>query len=383
MSEEITKIEVIDEVAVYEKLSKVYPVKETLIELASDYKGLVVTEETFEQAKKARMVLRQPRYDIRNKEKEISSVLNNIKARNKKIADDLIALIQPVENVIDIEIKSIEAMKEAERLERERIKAEQMTAWLNKAQAILTYADTISTVKTLDEAKAILDKVLAIEVTEDEYGAYELVANQNLSITIDLIKSNIESREQAEKERLELEAKQLADARNAYLEYFKKIDDAMTTKELLKAIEDDKTAKLRRLEELEAAEKKRLEEIEAQKKIEERRLIVHNTLVDEYVELFGEQFRGLADVMPDAEIRRIIDEQLAKQYPETINTMTVDGDVCVEYSNTDYEDYIKYNEAIDNVVNHLKNIQQEVNDGAVKIRFEDTVTFLIESKWNV
>jgi hypothetical protein len=107
--------------------------KAKLAELVKDYESLVVTEETYEEAKKARKVIRDERFVIQNILKENKGILNKIKTDQEAKADELIAIIQPTEDRIDEAIKKIEQAKEEEKKRKEAelaLKISQRTATL-------------------------------------------------------------------------------------------------------------------------------------------------------------------------------------------------------------------------------------------------------------
>ena len=104
-------------------LSKFDVTKNELTEFIGHYTNLLVTEETYEEAKKARMVIREKRYLIQNQQaiNDKARIEWNKRAmsENKAKAEELIGILLPTEEVIDAGIKEIEAKKEAERLQRE------------------------------------------------------------------------------------------------------------------------------------------------------------------------------------------------------------------------------------------------------------------------
>jgi hypothetical protein len=247
--------------------------KEQLIKLADDYKNLVVTEETFEQSKKARLVIRQERYDIQKIEKANNSILNDLKKQNKAIAGDLIEIIQPTENKIDEQIKAIEAKKAEEKAEKERQKAEQMAEWVQKATSILNYTDDLFEAESLLEVNKVVDEISNLDLTEESYGAYLLIAQQNAAkvmeqskIAIERINKALEAAEALIAQQREAELKrvqeaeqrkveELVSARVAYKEYFHNIPDVeLEAADLLGLIETDKQLKLDKLAELEELE---------------------------------------------------------------------------------------------------------------------------------
>lgn len=97
--------------------------KEELQKWANDYKNLVVTKDTYEDAIKARKVLRDARLKVAGILKENKSVLNSEKSKQEEKAAELIAITEPIEEKIDAGIKAID---EEKRIEKERKEKEAM-----------------------------------------------------------------------------------------------------------------------------------------------------------------------------------------------------------------------------------------------------------------
>lgn len=108
--------------------------KADLITFVSDYQNLIVTPETFEDAKKARATIREKRYDIQRIEKSNNDQLNDLKTQNKNNAAELLEILLPIENSIDAGIKTIEQKKAAEKAEKERLEREKVAAELKAEQ---------------------------------------------------------------------------------------------------------------------------------------------------------------------------------------------------------------------------------------------------------
>ena len=230
-----------------------YPEKQDeLRQLANDYKDLVVTEETFGEAKKARKALRDERYSLQNIEKANNAILNDLKGKNKSLAQELIGIIRPVEDKIDEQIKSIEKKKAEEKAEKERKKQEQMAAWAKKAQDILSYTDRLVNPKGIVDVQNIIKEVESIEINENLFGAYTLIAEQNKAKVLEQSKTVLERLQRAEEEKKAEEERKYQEAVEAYKDYFgEEAPKELSTHGILKAIEQDKKEKLARLAELE------------------------------------------------------------------------------------------------------------------------------------
>jgi len=239
-----------------------YPEKQDeLRQLANDYKKLIVTPATFEEAKKARKTLRDERYNLQKIEKSNNGILNDLKGQNKILSHDLIGIIRPVEDRIDEQIKAIEKKKADEKAAKEREKQEQMAAWAKKAQDILSYTDRLVNPKGIVDVQNIIKEVGAIEVNESLFGAYCLIAEQNKSKILEQADTVLERLMDKLKQEQEDEKRKYKEATGKYKDYFHKDpprDD--TIDKILLAIEKDRQERLDKLAELEKQEQKKEEE---------------------------------------------------------------------------------------------------------------------------
>lgn len=101
--------------------------KAKLQQIAKDC-DIIVTDETFEEAKKNRKLLRDERFAIQNILKENKAIINNLKGDQEKKAEDLIAICQPTEDKLDFSIKEIENRKEIEKAKKEKEAQEKIAA---------------------------------------------------------------------------------------------------------------------------------------------------------------------------------------------------------------------------------------------------------------
>mgnify|MGYP001308333186 FL=1 len=233
----------------------------SLSEFVNDYKNLVITEENFKDGKGALRSVREKRYEIQNIQKENNAICNDIKRQNSDIGAKLINIISPVEGKIKEQIDSIEAKRKAIKAEKERKKAEQMAKWNKKAQSILEYTDKLLECDDLNTAEQIIKEISNIEISEKEYGAYELIAKQNKEKTLGQAE-RVRIRLEEEAKAKEIKAQhELVLAKEKYMEYFhckiNEIPEDHTTESLIKAVEDAKQDKLDFLTSLEEVDKKR------------------------------------------------------------------------------------------------------------------------------
>lgn len=110
--------------------------KEELQKIVDDYKNLVVNDQTFEEAKKARKVLRDKRISIEGILKENKGILNGEKKTQEDKAKALVDIISPTEDSIDAGIKAIEDRKE---IEKKRKEEEQMKKINDRISSLSDY----------------------------------------------------------------------------------------------------------------------------------------------------------------------------------------------------------------------------------------------------
>lgn len=142
--------------------------KEELTAFVSDYSNLVVTDETFEEAKKARLVLRDMRYAIQATEKANIEKLNEFKNKTWDRSKELIAILTPTEEKIDAGIKAIENRKAAIRAEKERIEREKVEAEIKAEQERLASIERerIAAIEADQKAEAERLNKLQAEIEE-------------------------------------------------------------------------------------------------------------------------------------------------------------------------------------------------------------------------
>lgn len=295
------KTELIIKVADYPEL---VTAKEQLENLVKENPFVEIKDtKTYELAKKRRTNLVKGRTEIQKGEKAIASKLNAFRKDVKALAENLVGITLPAETKQQNEVKRYEEIKQKEKEEKERLRKIQMEEWLNKSQSILKYIEMIS---VADDTKitGLQLEIQQIEITEEEYGAYQLIAAQNLNTVKNMLetklaqlKEDAERKKQealeAEKKRLEREAEkkrikaeELEKARQAYREYFGEegiLGDTATTEDIYAIIEDDKKAKLNKLAEMEAKQIERLKAAnslleEAKRQDEEKLKAAHHLI---------------------------------------------------------------------------------------------------------
>ena len=86
----------------------------------------IIDNSTFEAAKKSRTILVSARTDIEKQDKLIASKIKKFREAVAAVSGDLIAITKPHEEKQQTEVRRYEAIKEAERAEKERIEAERI-----------------------------------------------------------------------------------------------------------------------------------------------------------------------------------------------------------------------------------------------------------------
>lgn len=141
--------------------------KAELIAFVSDYENLVVTPETFEEAKKARAALKAKRVEISKIAKRNTDALNDLKNQNWANEAAMIGEIEPTENKIDEGIKAIEQIKANEKAEKERLEREAVAAEIKTEQERLAKAEN-ERLAAIEVAQKLEAERLAAERAEFE-----------------------------------------------------------------------------------------------------------------------------------------------------------------------------------------------------------------------
>jgi hypothetical protein len=182
--------------------------KAKLQEIAKDC-DIVVTDETFEEAKKNRKTIRDERFAIQNILKENKAIINTLKSDQEKKADELIALLTPTEEKLDSGIKAIEDRKEIEKARKEKEAADKIatrTASLFENGMTFNGEGYIlgASVITPVQIKVLSDSEFN-ELLVDIKDAHAKVLEQKKADAELLAKAQEEQKQRAEKERLALE----------------------------------------------------------------------------------------------------------------------------------------------------------------------------------
>lgn len=114
------------------KAITLFDLSESVFKEIETYQGLeIVDSKTETDVRQARVAVRDIRYKIQRRHKELNSDLNQKKKDYKAMAESLIERLLPTENNLDEKIKAVEAVAEA-------AKAEKMAAEKARTDAILS-----------------------------------------------------------------------------------------------------------------------------------------------------------------------------------------------------------------------------------------------------
>lgn len=161
-------------VPVQNALTEFEKVSAGLMDLTAKYANVVydvATTKGMDEAKAARLAIREPRYAVQRATKAAKDELNSIKKNVEERGAQIIEALTRIEDPIDAQVKAEEERKAAEKArkeqaERERVEAIQMAIGsiraipLNVVEASATYI------------KQALDQVAALEITEQHYAEF-------------------------------------------------------------------------------------------------------------------------------------------------------------------------------------------------------------------
>jgi hypothetical protein len=137
--------------------------------LRHEYGGVVyevATTEGMDAAKRARLAIRTPRYEIERVRKEAKAPLLALGKQLDAEASRITAELESLENPIDQQIKAEEARKEAERVARVNAELARVAA-IHERIAQIRATVVAATGGPSDVVQSYLDHVVQIQVTED------------------------------------------------------------------------------------------------------------------------------------------------------------------------------------------------------------------------
>ncbi|MDV3583405.1 hypothetical protein CMU85_18045 [Elizabethkingia anophelis] len=242
----------------------------------------IIDNKTYEEAKKARTTLVSARTDIEKQEKVISKKINDFKSAVKDVHIELINITKPSEDKQQDEVRRYEAVKEAEKAEKERLEQERINKIKTTIDTVisdanyrirnLVFADINSLSSDFEEN---LYKTELAQFEEFELDFNEKLIHVKNSLS-EKIKTLTESENQRlEKLRLEEEAKRLAEER-AEIERKRKEDEEKLAAE--RKAEEDRLAKIKADQEAEL--QKERERIAAEKAKQDEELAAKQAKIE-------------------------------------------------------------------------------------------------------
>lgn len=191
-----------------------------VLALAEKYRAVVypvTTPKGLAEAKAARHELREfGRFAVQRAEKAVKSDVNDLKRVMSTEVERLVAIVQPVEDAIDAQIKAEEERKAAEKAERDRIEAERVAKHQANLAKIRSYADQAKgqpAAKLAAACGVMAETILAFNAEAWEEFAEE--AEAALQAAAQDLEKLRDAAIQAEAEAARLEAQRIEQARIA------------------------------------------------------------------------------------------------------------------------------------------------------------------------
>ena len=145
-----------------EKTIQLFNIQQSVFETIKTYKDLVITDSKSEkEVRGARASVKQLRYKIQNRQKELNKDLNEKKKKIKTGAENLILRIIPTENNLDIKIEEVEEI-------RAKIKAKKIAEEQAKKEAVakLILAEEEAYLEEVKRQQAVQAAEIAAERAE-------------------------------------------------------------------------------------------------------------------------------------------------------------------------------------------------------------------------
>lgn len=260
------------------QLPELQGLKEKQLQIVKENPFVAITDNaTFEAAKKARTTLVSARTEIQNQDKLIASKIKKIRDAVAGISKDLISITLPHEEKQQEEVKRWEAIKEAEKAEKQRLEDERIGSIKEAIEKVINEASAkieALNFERIESLKVDFEQNL-YKTDASQFEEFELDFNEKLNF----IKSQFAAKEKQLNEleaqrleniRLEEEKKKL-EAERAELERLKKEAEAKAEADR-KAIADQQKAAQDKLDADRKAledEKNRIAKEEADKKAKE------------------------------------------------------------------------------------------------------------------
>lgn len=171
---------------------------------------------TWEQAKRHRTALVKARTTIEGQDKVIASKLASFRKSVKEESDKLIAITLPHEEKQQDEVKRYEAIKENERLERERLELERENGIKAEISRIESECYAVVQKMTFADIDVVIDFVSKATTTDYDFEEFDILFKQACERVVKALnekQSDVMEKEaqRAENERLQRQSKRLAE----------------------------------------------------------------------------------------------------------------------------------------------------------------------------
>lgn len=222
----------------------------------------IVDNKTYEEAKKARTTLVSARTTIEKQDKLIASKLKDVRTKAGDFSSKLVQITLPHEEKQQDEVRRYEALKEAERLAKEKADQERKDALQLRIELIYQKEKSKVDTLTFENIVAIgLDLELNLFQNDEDFEEFDLqfaskiqLLKQQLEDKIQVLTDKENQRIEAEKlakEKADFEAEKLAKSR-----YDKEIEDKRIADQ--KVIDNENNRKAKELETKEKENAKKL-----------------------------------------------------------------------------------------------------------------------------
>ncbi|EKT4508353.1 hypothetical protein AAIP42_000011 [Flavobacterium psychrophilum] len=247
----------------------------------------IIDNKTYEEAKKARTTLVSARTTIEKQDKLIASKLKDVRTKAGKFSLELVNITLPHEEKQQEEVKRYEAVKEAERVAKEKAERERKDAFEKKIESIYQTAKSkidnlnftsIEVLKNDFENNLYKTDVSEFEEFELQFASKVQILKQQLEDKIKVVTAKENQRIEAEKlakAKADFEAEKLAKAKADKAIEEKRIADQKLIDDANKKRQEELDGKQKAIEEKEAIIEEKTEVlIEKEKAIEEKEAII-------------------------------------------------------------------------------------------------------------
>lgn len=228
-------------VPVQNALTEFEKVSAGLVDLTRKYANVVYpvsTTKGMDEAKAARLEIRNVRYAVQRAEKSASDELNGIKRNVKERAEQIIAVLEPIESPIDQQIKAEEDRKAEEKRKKEEAEAARVSA-IRERIAAITAAPVAVAGMNASAIKQSLEQLsqIQIDTSFDEFLPEAANAKEAAVATLIVMHDRAAESERAAAE-LKAQQEELARMRAQIERERKELEEAKAQAESARATEE-------------------------------------------------------------------------------------------------------------------------------------------------